>query len=93
MNEPTYSSKDVCEITGVTYRKLDYWLRTGLVFASVARAAGSGSRRRFSIDDVAQVRRVKLASDLRGGSLVDALDYLAEVEIRLTETSPAPAPA
>ena len=42
----------VCRIAGITYRQLDYWIRTGLVTPSVNNAVGSGSHRLFSLDDV-----------------------------------------
>jgi DNA-binding transcriptional MerR regulator len=42
----------VCRLAGVTYRKLDYWDRVGLVRPSIAEAKGSGSSRRYSPRDV-----------------------------------------
>lgn len=45
----------VCVLTGVTYRQLDYWARTGLVVPSVAEARGSGTQRRYSVDDLHRV--------------------------------------
>ena len=43
-----YSGKSTAEIVGITYRQLDYWARTDLIRPSLADAAGSGSRRRYS---------------------------------------------
>lgn len=53
-----YSTLDVCELTGASYRQLDYWIRTGAVTPSIATARGSGSRRLFSEADVAGVRAI-----------------------------------
>lgn len=53
-----YSTKDVCGVTGVTYRQLDYWTRTGLVGASAIPARGSGNRRRYEFRDVLEVKIV-----------------------------------
>lgn len=47
-----YSSVRVCELTGVTYRQIDYWVRTGLIVPSLYAGRGCGTRRRFSRRDV-----------------------------------------
>lgn len=83
IDERTYSSAEVCRMLDVTYRKLDYWTRLGLIRPSFAEAAGSGSKRRWTTHDLAVVRRVKLASDLAGLRLVDALDRLDDLEHEL----------
>lgn len=61
--EPGYSTTDVSDLTGVSYRQMDYWIRTGLICPSVHPAHGSGSRRRFSEEDFRQVRLVKAMLD------------------------------
>lgn len=46
-----YKSSPVHHVTGVTYRQLDYWARTGLVSPSIRTASGSGSQNvRIAID-------------------------------------------
>ena len=79
--EEGYPGKRAAEIAGITYRQLDYWARTDLVMPSLARAAGSGSRRLYSYRDLLELRAVK--------SLLDAgirLDLVREVFAYLTET-------
>ena len=49
----------MCRLTGVTYRQLDYWARTGLVTPSVTPATGSGSKRSYSYGDVLEVKVIK----------------------------------
>jgi DNA-binding transcriptional MerR regulator len=49
----------VCRLTGVTYRQLDYWARTGLVTPSITAAQGSGSKRKYSYSDVLEVKVIK----------------------------------
>jgi DNA-binding transcriptional MerR regulator len=49
----------VCRLTGVTYRQLDYWARTGLVTPSITPARGSGSKRKYSYSDVLEVKVIK----------------------------------
>jgi DNA-binding transcriptional MerR regulator len=79
----SYSSAEVCRLAGVSYRRLDYWARLGLVAPSVCECAGSGTRRRWSPADVLRVKRVAVAARLTHCRLVDALDMLAELEAEL----------
>ena len=53
----------VCRITGVTYRQLDYWARTGLVTPSLVAATGSGSKRRYTYSDLVEVKVIKSLLD------------------------------
>jgi len=75
MGVDTLSSLEVCHLTGVTYRQLDYWVRAGLVRPHVC-ARGSGTHRRWSLDDVERVRRLKVAARLCSGTITAALDAL-----------------
>lgn len=63
----TVTSPQACRITGITYRQLDYWIRTGVITPQVT-ADGSGSRRRFSILDLRALAAIKTASPLLLGS-------------------------
>jgi len=75
-----FPGKKAAEIAGITYRQLDYWARTNLVKPSLARAHGSGSRRRYSYRDLLELRAVK--------SLLDAgirLELVRKVFAYLTE--------
>jgi len=54
-----FSGPTVCRLTGVTYRQLDYWARTGLVTPSITPASGSGSKRSYSYGDVLEVKVIK----------------------------------
>src|SRR5262245_31498793 len=53
-----FGSSVVLKLTGVTYRQLDYWARTGLVGSSIRQAAGRGSRRVYSFQDLVALRVV-----------------------------------
>lgn len=48
---------------GITYRQLDYWARTHLVEPSIRTAAGSGSQRLYSFQDVLVLKVVKRLLD------------------------------
>jgi DNA-binding transcriptional MerR regulator len=54
-----YSGPQVCRLTGVTYRQLDYWDRTGLVHPSLVAATGSGSKRMYAYKDILEVKVIK----------------------------------
>lgn len=53
--EVSYSTPEVCALTGLTYRQLDYWVRLGLI-DPVVPAEGSGTRRRFSPEQVSALQ-------------------------------------
>ena len=73
-----YSCKRASEIAGITYRQLDYWARTGLVGPTLARASGSGSRRRYSYRDLLELRVVKslLDAGIRLELVREVFEYL-----------------
>jgi DNA-binding transcriptional MerR regulator len=75
-----YSGKKAAEIVNITYRQLDYWARTDLVRPSVADAAGSGSRRRYSYRDLLELRTIKTLLDagIKLESVRSVFTYLRE---------------
>ena len=72
INAPSdgFGGKQVLAIVGITYRQLDHWARTGLLRPSLCDAKGSGSRRRYSYDDVVQLKVIKKLLD--GGQSLQA---------------------
>lgn len=56
----------VLRLTGISYRNLDYWARTGLVRASIRAAGGRGSRRLYAFQDLVALRVV---SQLRAAGI------------------------
>ncbi len=94
MTELTYSTREAALMAGVTYRMLDYWLRTGAVRPEGMDATpGSGRRRRWLSADVdrliAVVEWLRLAEAIheqfRDGTLWNDPSGAGAV--------PAPAPA
>lgn len=69
------SSIEVCRRARITYRQLDYWVRTGVVEPTVD-ARGSGTQRRFTPAVAEHV--VTLARYLRMGLALDAARAAAE---------------
>ena len=66
-----FPGKHVCDIVGITYRQLDHWARTDLVRPSLADAHGSGTRRRYSYEDVLQLKVIRKLLD--GGQSLQAV--------------------
>ena len=58
-----YSAKLTADVVGITYRQLDYWARTELIAPSLVQAAGSGSRRLYSYDDLVRLKVIKRLLD------------------------------
>jgi predicted RNase H-like HicB family nuclease len=71
-----FGSSIVLNLTGVTYRRLDYWARSGLVGSSIREAAGHGSRRVYSFEDLVALRVV--ARLLDAGVSLQAVRRAAE---------------
>ena len=58
-----FRGAQVCAIVGITYRQLDYWARTDLLRPSITDATGSGSKRRYSYNDVLELKVIKRLLD------------------------------
>ena len=76
--EQGHSGTRAAQIVGITYRQLDYWARTDLVRPSIADASGSGSRRRYSYQDLLELRMSKNLLDA-GIRLETVRDVFANV--------------
>src|SRR5438128_11944916 len=90
-----FGSTIVLKLAGVTYRQLDYWARTGLVGSSIRQAAGHGSRRVYSFEDLVALRVVARLLDA-GVSLQAvrrAIEYLKPHTGRAFSTLALPAMA
>lgn len=74
-----FSSDQVCRLTGVTYRQLDHWTRTGTISPAID-AQGSGSRRRWTQRHVCAVHVLGQMATMGANHLQlrEAWTYLAE---------------
>jgi DNA-binding transcriptional MerR regulator len=61
--EAGYRGPQVCSVVGITYRQLDYWARTDLLRPSITEARGSGTQRRYSYNDLLQLKVIKRLLD------------------------------
>ncbi len=73
-----FRAPEVCQLSGVSYRQLDYWSRTGLVTPSVKEASGSGSRRLYSFKDLVLVKAIKrlIEAGMSLQKIREAIDYI-----------------
>jgi DNA-binding transcriptional MerR regulator len=62
-SEQGFRGPQVCSLVGITYRQLDYWARTGLLRPSITDANGSGTQRRYSYNDVIELKVIKRLLD------------------------------
>jgi len=78
--EQSFSGRRAAEIVGITYRQLDYWARTDLVRPSVTDAAGSGSRRQYSYQDLLRLKVIKTLLDagIRLESVREVFAYMQD---------------
>jgi DNA-binding transcriptional MerR regulator len=57
--ERHFTTKDVLEHTGISFRMLDYWLRTGAIsLGEGSNTPGSGRSRRYTHEEMAAIRTV-----------------------------------
>jgi DNA-binding transcriptional MerR regulator len=63
MDSQGFSGREAADIVGITYRQLDYWARTDLIRPSLADARGSGSRRRYSYQNLVELKMIKTLLD------------------------------
>ncbi len=55
----TYTTAEVAYVSGFSVRQISYWAQQGIIAPSVQQAYGSGTRRRYSFDDLLQLRFVR----------------------------------
>jgi DNA-binding transcriptional MerR regulator len=58
-----YSGTRTAKVVGISYRQLDYWARTDLIRPSLSDASGSGSRRKYSYNDLLELKAIKKLLD------------------------------
>lgn len=76
MTAQLFNSGSAARLANITIRQLDYWIRTEIL-KPVREASGSGSRRKYSLDDVLRLRVARELAEI--GSLRPAGHLLAEI--------------
>ena len=74
--DSSYTSSELCELAGITYRQVEYWTRTGILAAANPEVSGSGTRRYYAPIELRVARVVALLAAL--GVAGDALRRVAE---------------
>lgn len=59
----SFGGPETAKVVGISYRQLDHWARKGLITPSVTPARGSGSQRRYSYQDLLELKVVKRLRD------------------------------
>ena len=75
-----FSGPQTAELVGISYRQLDHWTTKGLIQSSLADATGSGSRRRYSYNDLVELKIAKKMRDqgIDLKSIARAFEYLRD---------------
>ena len=75
-----FSGTQAAKVVGISYRQLDYWARTDLLTPSLHEAEGSGSRRRYSYQDLLELRVIKTLLDagIKLTAVRKVFDYLRQ---------------
>ena len=59
LSSHTYTTTEVAHISGFSVRQIAYWASQGIIVPSIQQASGSGTRRRYSFNDLLQLRFVR----------------------------------
>jgi DNA-binding transcriptional MerR regulator len=79
-DETGYGGTQTAKVVGISYRQLDYWARTDLIRPSLSDASGSGSRRRYSYNDLLELKTIKklLDAGIKLEQVRNVFEYLRE---------------
>ena len=86
--QDTVSSRELCELTGASYRQIDYWCREGIIHAVTDDTPGSGKQRRFAkdlIDKVKLVVKISNAFDRKNSPMKFIVEHYADGEFNMGE--------
>lgn len=83
-----YTSKEVCEFTGVTYRRLSHWATHGVLTPSIKPPKGTGSRSIYSETDIVVVALMKEITMYLGNLTLPMMRTLVGSIREIVEKSP-----
>jgi DNA-binding transcriptional MerR regulator len=84
MKTGAFGKQAVINLTGLTYRQIDYWARMGVVKPSIKAGEGQGNRREYSFKDLVALRVAKSLRD-EGISLQKIKKSLAYMKRQYSE--------
>lgn len=77
-NVLSFGAGEACELSGVAFKRLDYWARSGFITPSVrAPRGGNKARRRYSFRDVVELTVVRKLRDV--GFSLQALRQIQKI--------------
>lgn len=81
MQEISFTTSQVADLTGLTVRQLNHWSQTAMFVPSVQQAHGSGTRKLYSLSDLVQLKSLAQLKCARWSTqrLRSALDLLRKV--------------
>lgn len=76
-----FTTEQTAQMTDLTVRQLDYWAQETIFVPGIQQATGSGTRKRYSRDDIIQLRALKKVKTARWSTqkIRQAIDRLREV--------------
>ena len=74
-----YSARDLSDLTGVSVRTIQYYVKRGVLSRALPRSASENQHKRFTQDHLQQLREVQSILD-RNMNLDDIRDHLHPVE-------------
>lgn len=87
-----YTGAIACAAADITYRRLDYWDKSGVVRPSISAAQGSGTARAYSVEDIVRLAVARVLLD-GGLSLAYARRVLPQVTSSTDGIADAQGPA
>lgn len=82
-----YTTSEVAQITGFSMRQLDYWAQQGILKPGIQQSHGPGTRRRYSFDDIIQLRFIRQIKQ-RGWSTQKIREALVQLRAVLQNPDP-----
>lgn len=74
----SYSTAEIARLSGFSVRQIGYWAKQGVIVPSVQQARGSGTRRRYNLDDLLQLRFIRQLTN-HGWSLQKIREAIARL--------------
>jgi len=82
----TYSTHEIAELSGFSERQIGYWAKQEIVVPSIQQAHGSGTHRRYSFDDLLQLRFVRQLRN-QGWSIQKIREVIAKLREVMSDSN------
>lgn len=82
-----YTTIEVAQATGFSIRQLDYWTQRGLLVPGVQQSHGPGTRKLFSVEDLAQLQLIRRLKQ-HGWSTRKIRKAISTLQVVMDDTNP-----